>query len=136
MFEFGLEGIFFQWLVHSAGKHKWFGPMVNIKYGVRMNKHQEIIDNDFCFVSGIGCPNEVVEHYLYCKNSNKFMIESNFNLFKNELIIDSVNAQQDQKYVLEILNCTKYIIHCDDTLFFNLINADQKLLNQFYKRKL
>ena len=46
--EFDLERIMFQWLVHSAPEYKYFSPMTNTRYGVKINK-KEMIDNDIFF---------------------------------------------------------------------------------------
>lgn len=58
--------------------------------------------------TGIGCPTEVIKRYLDQQNPKKFIIESEFKLFNNDLTDDSTNAQQDQNYLLEPYSDTKY----------------------------
>ena len=59
------------------------------------------------------------------------MTTKDFKLLKNELTVDSNNVQQSQKFVLDPLDGTRFLIYCDDTLFSNLLNIYSKLLKQF-----
>ena len=63
------------------------------------------------------------------------MTTKEFQSFKNELTVDSANVQQSQKFVLDPLDGTRFLIYCDGTLFCNLLNSDPKLLKQFKKRR-
>ena len=48
--EFGLDSIMFQWSNHSPPVFKFFGPLMNIRYGTKMSK-QDMIDEDI-FTTG------------------------------------------------------------------------------------
>lgn len=59
------------------------------------------------------------------------MIMKDFQLFNNELTVDTNNVQQDQKFVLDPPNGSRFLIYCNGTLFCNLLNTNSKLLKHF-----
>ena len=64
-----------------------------------------------------GTPGEVIVQYQAQLRPNTFLTPKDMAPFNNELILDNGGNQQDQRFVLSLLNGSALMIYTDESLF-------------------